>query len=80
MKDIELEASSTAVIEFEPDWGIERYGFGMEGFTGDSAYFGVRHKHQDGWQMAIGDPKTCSCGAVAPDTVVAWLEVCRWKR
>jgi hypothetical protein len=67
-----------AVIEFEKDWGIEVYD------VGNSVYYGTRHKHGDVWLMATcgakGTKRRCSCGAVASDELVAWLEVCRWKR
>ncbi len=68
------------VLEFEEGWGIEQYGAGEHGFTGPGQYYGIRHKHGEKWEMAVGDPKICECGAEAPDNMVAWLAVCRWRR
>jgi hypothetical protein len=74
----------SCVIEFEQDWGIEEYGVGDPGFTGTGQYYGVRHKHEDGWKMAIttcdDGKKRCSCGAVAPDSMVGMLDMMRWRR
>jgi hypothetical protein len=70
----------SCVIEFEPGWGIEEYGVEI----GGGLYYGVRHKHEDGWKMAIttsaDGKKRCSCGAVAPDSMRGMLDMMRWRR
>jgi hypothetical protein len=77
MEHDDIEKNIDSVIEFEEGWGIESYG-GSLGFGGSC--YGVRHKHEGGWKMAIGSPRTCSCGAVAPANIEAWLEICKWTR